>query len=182
MFESKTTSVVNDLLGRLLWEKDSVDVWQDTSRSNGDTSQELVQLLVILDCKRDQGKQSVICESLVRADIQLTSQGDVARNDTALLVITSGVSSELKDLGTEVLEDGGKVDRSSGTHTSGVLALTKVTTDTTDRELEARLGGSGGRLLLSTTSLSFSSFSGHGCLMEVVDLRKRRKNRSESFL
>jgi hypothetical protein len=92
----------------------------------------------------------------------------VARNDTALLVITSGVSSELKDLGTEVLEDGGEVDRSSGTHTSCVLALTKVTTDTTDRKLKASLGGSSGRLLLSTTSLSFSSFSGHGCLINVV--------------
>ena len=34
----------------------------------------------------------------------------VAGNDTLLLVVTCSVASELEDLGSEVLKDGGEVD------------------------------------------------------------------------
>mmetsp|Transcript_18875 Transcript_18875/g.45321 ORF Transcript_18875/g.45321 Transcript_18875/m.45321 type:complete len:100 (-) Transcript_18875:9-308(-) len=88
------------LFARLLGEKDSVDIGKDTTRSNGDSAQQLVQLLVVLDGK-----------------------GDVTGHDTSLLVITGSVSGELQDLGTEVLEDGGEVDGSAGAHAGGALSL-----------------------------------------------------------
>ena len=122
-----------NLLGGLLGEKDGVDVGEDTTGGDGDTSEKLVELLVVLD-----------------------GEGDVTGDDTALLVVAGGVTGELEDLGTEVLEDGGEVDGSTGTHAGGVLALTEVTADTTDGELKSGLGGRAGGLLLTAASLSFS--------------------------
>ena len=111
-----------------------MDVGKDTSRSDGDSAQKTVEFLIVLDGK-----------------------GDVTRDDTALLVVTGGVSGEFEDLGTEVLKDGGKVDGGSGSHAGGVLSLTEVTSDTTDRELKAGLLAGRDRALLgSASSLSFS--------------------------
>ena len=118
-----------------------MNVGQDTTSGNGDISEQLVQFLVILD-----------------------SQGDVARHNTALLVVTSGVSGEFEDFGTQVFQDGRQVDGGPSTHTSGVLALTQVTSDTTDGELQTSLGGrAGGALLLSTASLALS-FASRCCV------------------
>ena len=124
------------LFGALLGQQNSVDVGQDTSRGDGDSSEQAVQLLVVLDGK-----------------------GDVTGHDTALLVVTGGVSGELQDLGAEVLEDGSQVHGGTGSHAGGVLASSQVTADTTDGELKTGLGRRGGGLLLSTTSFSFSCCS-----------------------
>ena len=123
------------LLGRrgLLGEKNGVNVWQNTSTGDGDSTKEAVQFFVILD-----------------------GEGDVTWHNTALLVITCGVASKFEDLGTEVLKDGGEVYGGTCTHTSGVLSLTEVTTDTTYRKLQTSLGRSGGALLFSAASFSFS--------------------------
>jgi len=94
-----------------------VDVGKNTSRGNGDSSEQLVELLIVLDGKS-----------------QMTG------HDTALLVITGGVTGKLQDLGAKVLENGSEVDGGTGSHTGGVLALTKVTSDTTDGELKPGLG------------------------------------------
>ena len=110
-----------------------MNVGKNTTRSDGNTSKQLVQFLVILN-----------------------SKGDVTGHDTSLLVITGGIASKLEDLGTEVLEDGGEVDGGTGTHAGGVLALTEVTADTTDGELKSGLGGRGGALLFAAASFSFS--------------------------
>ena len=91
----------------------------------------------------------------------------MTRHDTALLVVAGSVSSELEDLGAKVLEDGSEVDWGAGTHTRGVLALTKVTSDTTDWELETSLGRSGGGLLLTAASLTLS-FSRHAKFVFVI--------------
>jgi len=64
----------------------------------------------------------------------------VARDDTGLLVVTGSVASQLKDLSSEVLEDGSEVDGSTGTDTLSVVALAEKTVDTTDGESEASLG------------------------------------------
>ena len=112
-----------------------MNVWQDTSRCNRDSSQEFVELLVVLHGK-----------------------SNVARNDTGLFVVTGGVASELEDLSTEVLKNGGEVHRGTGAHAGGVLALTKVTSDTTDGKLQTSLGRRGRALLLATASFSFSCF------------------------
>ena len=111
-----------------------MNVGQDTTRGNGDSSQKSVEFFVVLDGK-----------------------GNVARHDTRLLVVTGGVSGKFQNLGAQVLQDSGKVDRGTGSHTGGVLSLTQVTSDTTDRELKTSLGRGGGRLLLSTASLSCAS-------------------------
>ena len=114
-----------------------MNVWKDTSGGNGNSSKKLVELLVVLD-----------------------GEGKVTWDNTALLVIAGSVSSELENLSAEVLENSRQVDRGTSTHSSGILALTKVTADTTDWELKTSLGRGGGGLLLTAASLTLS-FSRH---------------------
>ena len=104
------------LLGALLWQKNSVDVWKNTSRSDGYTSKELVQLFIIL-----------------------YSKSDVPWNDTALLVITGCVSSKLQNFSAEVLKYSCKVNWSSSSDTSSILSFTEVTADTTYWKLKSSL-------------------------------------------
>jgi hypothetical protein len=94
-----------------------VDVGQNTTLGDGDVSEKLVQLLVVAD-----------------GELQVT--GD----DTGLLVVTSGVTSQLEDFGSQVLEDSSEVDGSTGTDTLSVVALAKKTVDTTDGECETGFG------------------------------------------
>lgn len=65
-----------------------MDVWQDTTLSNGDVTEKLVQFLVVTD-----------------------GELKVARDDTGLLVVTSGVASQLEDFSCEILKHGSEVDR-----------------------------------------------------------------------
>jgi hypothetical protein len=139
-----------NLLARLLGEENGVNVRQDTSRRNRDASQELVELLVILHGK-----------------------SNLTWRDTGLLVVASVVASEL-------LENGGEVHRSTGTHAGGVLALTKVTSDTTDGKLQTGLGRRGRALLLATASFSFSCLttSSSHRFCDCSRHNRRRHNRS----
>ncbi len=83
-------------------------------------------------------------ELLVSADGEL----EMARGDTLDLEILRGVSSELKHLGGEVLEDSGAVDGGSRSNTTvGLDAFLQEPVDTTDGELETSPRGSGGALL-----------------------------------
>jgi hypothetical protein len=102
--------------GSLLGEQDSMNVGKNSSRGNGDTSEELVQLFVVLD-----------------------SQRDVTGNDATLFVVASGVASQLQDFSRKVLEHGSEVNGCTGSHAGRVLALTEVTSDTTNRELKTSL-------------------------------------------
>jgi hypothetical protein len=123
------------LLALALREQDGVDVGQDAAGRDGHAAEELVELLVV-------------------ADGQLHVPGD----DAGLLVVAGGVAGELKDLGTEVLEDRGQVDRSAGSNALGGAPQEAV--DASDRELKPGLGraGLGCSLLgrLATSSLSFA--------------------------
>jgi len=121
------------LLGALLGKKDSMNVGQDTSRGNSDSSKKLVQLFVILD-----------------------SKSDVTGHNTALLVVTGSIASKFQDFSAQVLQDSSKVDRCSCSHTGSVLSLTQITSNTTNWELQTSLGTSSSALLLSTSSFSFS--------------------------
>jgi hypothetical protein len=94
-----------------------VNVGEDTTLSDGDVTEQLVQLLVVAD-----------------------GELKMAGNDTGLLVVTSGVSSQLEDFSREVLEDGSEVDGSTGTNTLSVVTLAEETVDTTDGERETSLG------------------------------------------
>ena len=68
-----------------------MDVGEDSSLRDGDSSEELVELLVV-------------------ADGQLDVPWDYARP----LVVLGGVPCELEQLRGQVLEDGGEVDGGSG--------------------------------------------------------------------
>jgi hypothetical protein len=94
-----------------------VNVGEDTTLGDGDVPEELVQLLIVPD-----------------GELQ------VAGNDTGLLVVAGGVASQLQDFGSEVLENGGQVDGSTGTDTLSVVALAEKTVDTANRERETSLG------------------------------------------
>lgn len=100
------------------WQHTLVNVGQDTTLGDGDVTQELVQLLVVSD-----------------GELQVTG------NDTGLLVVTGSVASQLENLSSEVLEDGGQVDGGTGTDTLGVVALAEQTVDTADGERQTSLGG-----------------------------------------
>ena len=120
------------LLG-LLGQEHAVDVGQDTAGSDGDAAEELAQLLIIAD-----------------------GQLDVAGHDAVLLVVAGRVAGELKHLGSEVLEDGGQVDRGAGADALGILSLLEVAGDAAHGELQAGLGGAAHGLLAGGLSLSAS--------------------------
>jgi len=101
------------LLG-LLGEERGVDVGQDTSGSDRDVSQQLVQLLVVSD-----------------------GELDVARDDSMLFVVARGVSGELEDFGREIFEDSCQIDGGSGTDSRGVASVSNVAMDPADWELES---------------------------------------------
>ena len=101
----------------LLWEKDGVDVWKNTTLGNGDGAEKLVQLLVVSDSKLD-----------------------VSWDNSGLLVVTGGVTGKLKDLSSQVLKDGCEVHRGTSTDTGSVLTLLQESTDSSDRELKSSLG------------------------------------------
>lgn len=96
-----------------------MNVWQNTTLCDCDVSKKLVQLLIVSD-----------------GELQMT------RDDTSLLVVTSGIASKFEDFSSEVLKNSGEVDWSTSTDTLSIVALSQETMDTTDRECETGLGGS----------------------------------------
>ena len=96
-----------------------MDVGKDSSRSDGDASQQLVELLVILD-----------------------GEGDVAGHDAGLLVVAGGVASKLEDLSGEVFEDGGEVHGGTSTDALSVSAMLQEASDSAHWELKSGLSGS----------------------------------------
>ena len=122
----------NLLLLGLLGEKDSLDVGEDTTLSDGDTREKLVQLLVITD-----------------GELKMT--GD----DSRLLVVTGGVASQLEDLSSEVLENGRQVDGGTGANALSVVSFAQESVDTANGELKSRAAGSA--LCLSLRLSSFST-------------------------
>ena len=93
-----------------------VDVGENTTLSNCDTTQQLVQLLIVSD-----------------GELEMTG------NDTGLLVVTGSVASEFENFSGKVLKDGSEVDGSTGTNTLSIVALAEKTVHTTDREGETSL-------------------------------------------
>jgi hypothetical protein len=90
-----------------------MNVWQDTALSDRDVTQKLVQLLIVAD-----------------GELEMT------RNDTGLLVVTSGIASKFEDFGCKVLKDGCEIHWSTSTDTLSVVALSQETMDTANRECE----------------------------------------------
>ena len=88
-----------------------VNVWQDTALGDCDMTQQLVQFLIVSDGKLE-----------------------MARDDTSLFVVASGIAGKLEDFSCEVFEDGSKVDRSTGTNTLSVVAFPQETVNTANWE------------------------------------------------
>ena len=140
----------------LLGQENGLDVGQDTSLGDGDSAQELVQLLVVAD-----------------------GQLQVAGVDSGLLVVAGSVAGQLEHFSGEVFENSGQVDlksdksqsdqeiekaqetnRCSGSDALSVVALAEHAVQTTDWELES--GSRGARLGLATRlGLSTLSTSRH---------------------
>ena len=98
----------------LLGEEDSLDVGEDSTLGNGNSSEQLVQLLVITD-----------------GELKVT--GD----DPGLLVVTGSVASQLEDLSSQVLHDGSHVDWGTSTDTGSIVTLAEKTVDTSNGELKS---------------------------------------------
>ena len=79
--EGKSRRLLLSLLASLFWQEQTVNVGQNTTSSDGDTAEQLAQLLIIAHC-----------------------QLDVAGHNTSLLVVTSGVACQLKHLSRKVLQ------------------------------------------------------------------------------
>ena len=94
-------------LVRFLGEEDSLDVGEDSTLSDGDTSKELVQLLVIPDGKLK-----------------------MSWDDSGLLVVTGSIASQLKNLSSKVLHDSSKVHRGTSSNTLSIVSLAEETVDT----------------------------------------------------
>lgn len=67
-----------------------MNVGEDTTLGNGDVAQKLVQFLIVTD-----------------GELKMTG------NDTGLLVVTSGVTSQLEDFRSEIFQDSSEVDGST---------------------------------------------------------------------
>ena len=98
-------------------ERTLVNVWQNTTLGNCNMAQKLVQLLIVSD-----------------GELQMSW------DDTCLLVVTSGVASQLEDFSSQVLEDSCQVDWSTSTNSLGVVALSEESVNTTDWECKTGLG------------------------------------------
>ena len=123
----------NLLLLGLLGEKDSLDVGEDTTLSDGDSREKLVQLLVISDGKLQ-----------------------MSWDNSGLLVITSSIASQLEDLSSEVLEDGSQVDRSTSPHSLSIVSFSEESVDSAHRELESSPAGTALCLSLRLTAFAAS--------------------------
>ncbi|KAM7419847.1 hypothetical protein PAMA_016786 [Pampus argenteus] len=93
-------------------------VGQHAALSDGDSAEQLVELLVVAD-----------------SELQVT--GD----DPGLLVVAGSVSSQLQDLSGQILQHRRQVDGGSGTDTLGIVALPQQPVDTAHGELEPGPGG-----------------------------------------
>ena len=106
------------LLGLVsLSDESRVDLGEDTTLSDGGSTEKSVELLVVSD-----------------------GELNVSWDDSASLVVLGGVSSELEDLSGEVLKNGGSVDWGTGSNSSGGSGLSEVSGDSSDGELESSSG------------------------------------------
>ena len=135
-------------LVRLLGQKDSLDVGEDSALGDGDSGEQLVQLLVVPD-----------------------GQLEVTGDDPGLLVVTGSVASQLEDLSSEVLHDGGQIDGGTSTNTGGVVTLAEETVNTSHGELETSTAGPGLGLHLR---LATFTTAGH-CELRLVFLSETQK-------
>ena len=101
-------------------EEEDVDVGEDTAGSDSGVGHEFVKLFIIADC-----------------------QLDVSGHNSGLLVVLSGISSEFKDLSSEVLKHSSQVDWSTSTNSVSISSLLHESCESSNRELKSSLMRSG---------------------------------------
>ena len=117
----RRASEVDDLLLLSLFGKEhSLDVRENTTLGDGNTGEQLVQLLVIANGKLE-----------------------VTGDDPRLLVVTGSIAGELQDLSSEVFHNGSQVDWGTSTYTFGIVPLAEKAVDTSDGELKSSPGATG---------------------------------------
>ena len=97
----------------LLGQQHRLDVGQDTTLSDGDFAQQLVELLVVAD-----------------------SQLQVTRDDARLLVVPGRVARQLQDLGCQVFQYRRQVHRGPGPDPLSVVTLAEQAVHSAYGELE----------------------------------------------
>ena len=105
-------------------EQSLVDVWQNSSVSDGGVSHQSVKFLIVSD-----------------------GEEDVSWDNSGLLVILSGVSGQFQNFSSQILQDGSQVDWGSGSDSVAVSSRLQESVDSSDWELKSSSGRSG--LLLS---------------------------------
>ena len=88
------------LRGRLLGQEDRENVGKDSTLGDGDSSKDLVQLLIVPD-----------------------GQLKVARDDPGLLVVPGSVPSQFQDFSSQILHHCCHVDRSTSTNSFRIVPL-----------------------------------------------------------
>ena len=96
-----------------------MDVGNDSTLGDGDSSKKVVQLLIVPD-----------------------GELEVTRDDPLLLVVPGSIPSQLDDLGSKVLHDSSEVDGSSSTNLFSVVSLAEKTVDPSNWELKSSPGRS----------------------------------------
>ena len=112
-YEEKRGTNLCLLLG-LLGQKDRLNVGEHTTLGNGHAGEQFVQLLVVAD-----------------------GQLEVTGNDPRLLVVTSGVSSQLQHFGGQIFHHSGQVNGGSGSNALSVVSFAEQTVNTSNGELKA---------------------------------------------
>jgi len=119
------------LLLTLLGQENGLDVRQNSTLSDGDAREQLVQLFVV-------------------ADGELEMTGD----DASLLVVTGSVAGQLEDFSGQVLHNGSQVDGGTSTDTLSIVSLAEETMNSANGELESSTVGARLALPLDLTSLA----------------------------
>jgi hypothetical protein len=99
------------------WDEEDVDVGENTAGGNSGVAKESVEFLIVAD-----------------------GQLNVSWDDSGLLVVFGGVSSEFENLSGEVFEDCSEIDWGTSTDAFGVSAVLEETGNTTNWELKTSLG------------------------------------------
>jgi len=79
-------------------------------------------------------------EELVEFLVVSDGEENVSGDDSGLLVVLSGVSSQLENLSSQVFEDGGEIDGGTSTNSFGVVGVSEESANSSDGELEASSG------------------------------------------
>ena len=94
-----------------------MDVGENTTLSDSDTTEKFVQFFVVPD-----------------------GELEMPWDDSGFFVVPGSVTGELEHLSGEVFKNGGEVDRSASSDSFSVVAFAEESVETTNWELEASSG------------------------------------------